>query len=176
MGRETKVSVQKPSFVLAGLVLISAAAFWILFVGGTRRDEMLVGICVVLLTAAFVYQVWRTETLRVEFHVRDVIQGWRVPGYVVRDTYVILVVLLRDLFGTASANSLYRVGGLKWGAQNHRNTARQVLITLYTTMSPNSIVIGIDPHRRRILLHQLQRSSISKMNAALGVQSGVQEP
>ena len=173
---ETKVSVHKSFFVLSGLLLISAAASWILFVGGIRRDEMLVGVGVVFLTAAFVYQVWRIETLHIAFRLRDVVQGWRVPGYVLRDTCVISSVLLRDLLGMALADSLYRVSELKRVKPKPRQAARQVLITLFTTMSPNSIVIGIDPNRDRILFHQLQRGSITKMDMALGVKSGVQEP
>jgi hypothetical protein len=173
---EMKVSVHKPSFVLSGLFLVSAIALWILFVGGTRRDEMLVGLGVAFLTAAFVYQVWRMGTLHIAFHMSDVIQGWRVPGYVLRDTCVIALVLLRDLIGAASTDSLYRVSEFKTVRPNSRKAARQVLITLYTTMSPNSIVIGMDPNRGRILFHQLQRSSITKMGVALGVKPGVQEP
>jgi len=173
---ETKVSVHKRSFALSGLFLISVIASWILFVGGTRRDEMLVGLGILFLTAAFVYQVWRIETLHIAFHMSDVIQGWRVPGYVLRDTCVITLVLLRDLIGAASANSLYRVSELKTVKPNPRQAARQVLITLYTTMSPNSIVIGIDPTQDRILFHQLQRSGITKMDMALGVKPGVEEP
>ena len=173
---KTKVSGHRRSFVLSGLFLISVVASWILCVGGTRRDEMLVGLGVLFLTSAFVYQVWRIETLHIAFHMSDVIQGWRVPGYVLRDTCVITLVLLRDLIGEDSANSLYRVSELKTVKPNPRQAARQVLITLYTTMSPNSIVIGIDPTQDRILFHQLQRSSITKMDMALGVRSGVQEP
>jgi len=176
MARGTKISAQKLPLVLLGVFLTSAIASWILFVGGVRRDEMLVGIGVLLLTAAFAYEVWRIETLHVEFHMSDVIQGWRVPGYVLRDTWVIASALLRDLLGTAAADSLYRVSELKTVKPHPRKIARQVLITLYTTMSPNSIVIGIDPHQDRVLFHQLQRSSITKMDKALGVHSGVQKP
>src|ERR1700744_4497373 len=128
MSRETKVSVHKPSFVLSGLFVISAIASWILFVGGIRRDEMLVGACAVLLTAAFVYQVWRVETLHIEFHASDVTQGWRVPWYVLSDTCVIALVLLRDRLGKTRAGSHYRISEGKTVKQTPRRTAREGLI------------------------------------------------
>src|SRR6202000_116319 len=65
----TKISVHKRSFALSCLFMISVIASWILFVGGARRDEMLVGLGVVFLTSAFVYQVWRIETLHIAFHM-----------------------------------------------------------------------------------------------------------
>lgn len=173
MSRETKVSVHKPSFILSGVWMVLAIASWILFVGGIRLHEMLVGACAVLVTTAFVHQVWKRETLQIEFHPSDVIQGWRVPWYVLRDTCVIALVLWGDFFARTCAASLYRVSALKKVKPRPRQTARQVLITLYTTMSPNSIVIGIDPHRDRILFHQLRRSSISTMDQVLGVKPGV---
>ena len=128
MRRETKVSVHKPSFVLSGLFVISAIASWILFVGGIRRDEMLVGTCAVLLTAAFVYQVWRIETLHIEFHASDVTQGWRVPWYVLSDTCVIALVLFRDLLGKTRAGSHYRISEVKTVKRIPRQTDRKSVV------------------------------------------------
>jgi hypothetical protein len=175
MSRRTNRSPQKRSFVLCGLLVISVVSSWILFVGGTRRNELLVGSFVWLFAGAFVYQVWRIETLHAEFWMSDVLQGWRIPWYVARDICVLIFILSKDLFASVSADSLCRIGELKPVTPRDRNTARQILITLYTTMSPNSIVIGIDPQRDRILFHQLQRSGVSKMDMALGVKSGGQE-
>jgi hypothetical protein len=42
------------------------------------------------------------------------------------------------------------------------------LATLYTTTSPNSIVIGIDFNQNRMLFHQLQRSTFPKAAKSLG--------
>jgi hypothetical protein len=44
------------------------------------------------------------------------------------------------------------------------------LATIYTTVAPNFIVIGIDPELSRMLFHQLERSSVPKMTGALGAQ------
>jgi len=175
--RETRSrAATKPSLVLCCLFAISVVLSWILCVGGTRRDEMLVGAVVLLLTGIFLYQVWRTETLDVEFQLVDIAQGWRVPGYLIKDVYVITAVLLKDLLGMASAGSFYRVDKVKHEKRHPRQEARDVLTTLYTTMTPNSIVIGIDRRQDRLLFHQLQRSGISKTARALGVRPGAEHP
>ena len=48
---------------------------------------------------------------------------------------------------------------------------RRVLATAYTTVSPNSIVIGIDYEQSRLLLHQVKRDEVSTMTKRLGGQS-----
>jgi hypothetical protein len=147
-------------------------ACWIVFVGGTRRDEMIVGVGVFLLSGAFVYHVWRIETLDFDLRRQDVAQGWRVPWYVLTDAGTILAVLAKDLLAGKRAGSFYRVCGFRTSESDPRIIARGVLAVFYTTMSPNSIVIGIDPQQGRMIFHQLDRSSIPIMTKALGAQSG----
>lgn len=165
-----------PSLGLSALSLLLIAAFWILFVGGTRRDEMIAGAGVFLLSAAFLYQIWRTETLNLEVRWEDLVQGWRIPWYVVSGVYEIIAILVKDLFGVERASSFYRVCGFKTSKSDPRLIARRVFATFYTTMAPNFIVIGIDSHQSRMLFHQLERSSVPGMTKALGARPGVQRP
>jgi hypothetical protein len=145
---------------------------WILFVGGTRRNEMFVGVGVLLLSGAFTYQVWRIETLRAEFHLADIAQGWRTPWYILSGVFEIVVILVKDLFGIRRADSFYRVSGFKTSKSDPRLVARRILATFYTTMAPNFIVIGVDVRQSRMLFHQLERSSVPQMTKALGAQPG----
>jgi hypothetical protein len=165
-----------PSLGLSALSLLLIAAFWILFVGGTRRDEMIVGAGVFLLSAAFLYQIWRTETLNLEVRWEDFVQGWRIPWYIVSKVYEIIAILAKDLFNLKRANSFYRVCGFRTNKSDPRMIARRVFATFYTTMAPNFIVIGIDYRQSRMLFHQLERSSVSRMTKALGAQPGGQRP
>ncbi|HEX4169323.1 MAG TPA: hypothetical protein VHZ55_27995 [Bryobacteraceae bacterium] len=163
-----------PSLGLSVLSLLLIVALWILFVGGTRRNEMFVGAGVLVLSAAFLFQVWRTETLRLEVRWEDVVQGWRIPWYVVSKVCEIIVILAKDLFKIKRAGSFYRVSGFTTSKSDPVLIARRVLAIAYTTMAPNFIVIGIDSRQSRMLFHQLERSSVSKMTKALGARPGVQ--
>jgi len=145
---------------------------WILFVGGVRRNEMVVGIGVLFLSSLFLYLVWQSETLNLGLELRDVAQGWRVLWYVPSDIWVVIKVLVMDLFRVRRAGSFYRVSRFEASELEPRLVARRVLATFYTTLTPNSIIIGIDFHQNRMLFHQLQRSNISKMTRALGAEAG----
>jgi hypothetical protein len=137
---------------------------------------MFVGVAVLLFSCAFAYQVWRIETLRVEFHLADIIQGWRIPWYIVSGVYEVVVILVKDLLGIKRADSFYRVSGFRTGNSDPQLVARRVLATFYTTMAPNFIVIGIDVKQSRMLFHQLERSSVPLMTKALGAQPGAGRP
>lgn len=176
MRRYTWERAPKPSFSLCFSSVCFIVLLWILFVGGTRRNEMLVGAGIGVISGMFAYKVWLVETLRVEFHLADIIQGWRIPWYILSGIYVTVVVLLKNLFRVGSADSFYRVSGFKTSKSDPRQIARRVLVTFYMTMSPNSIVIGIDYRQSRMLFHQLQRSSMSRMSKALGAQPGANRP
>jgi hypothetical protein len=146
-------------------------AEWILLVAGIRPHEMIVGAGSVLASALFVLAVRKVSTLRLDFRISDVAQAWRISWYVVSDCYKLVAVLLLDLFTSTRAGSFYRVSGFKTSKEDPRLIARRVLATIYTTASPNSIVIGIDFKQSRMLFHQIERSGLSKMTRNLGANS-----
>lgn len=164
-------SRQRARLPLAAFAILLMAVEWILLVAGTRGHEMIVGGGSVLLSAVFLADVHRTSNLAIDFGAADVAAGWRIPWYILSDCYTIIVVLMRDLFTSRRAASLYRVSGFKTSKDDPRMTAREVLATVYTTTSPNSIVIGIDVSQSRMLFHQIERSRMETMTKKLGANS-----
>lgn len=162
----------QPSLPKSVLTLLLLMVLWIVFVGGTRIDEMIVGAGAIMLCGAFLYLVWRTETLKIDLKMVDLAQGWRVPWYILTSSYEIIAIFVKDLSGAKKSQSLFRVSGFKTSPTNPQLIARRVLAIFYTTMAPNFIVIGVDPRQNRMLFHQLKRSSIPKMTQALGARSG----
>jgi multisubunit Na+/H+ antiporter MnhE subunit len=154
-------------------VVLSSIVLWILLVGGIRLDEMIVGAAVVLVSAAFLSHLWSVESLRLDFCWADVRTCWRIPWYVASDIGKVVVVFLKDVSGIEAAKSLYRVCGFKTSKSDARLVARRVLATAYSTMTPNSIVIGIDYRQSRMLFHQIVRSPVAQMMKELGAQPGV---
>jgi hypothetical protein len=163
-----------PSIGLSALCFLLIAVLWIVFVGETRRNEMVVGAGVLVLSATFLFQIWRIETLDLEVRGEDFAQGWRIPWYVVSGVYEIIAILAKDLFGVKRADSFYRVSGFKTSKSDPRLITRRVFATFYTTMAPNFIVIGVDYRQSRMLFHQLERSSVPRMTKALGAQPGAE--
>lgn len=144
------------------------AILWMLFVGGTQRNEMITGVGVLLLSCAFLYKVRRSETLHLDFDLLDLAQCWRIPWDIFTGTCEIVAMLVTDLFTGRRTGSFYRVCEFENMKANPRLAARRVLAIFYTTMSPDIVVIGIDRRQGRMLFHQLERSRVPKMTEALG--------
>ena len=160
---------QKPSAALVALVVALLAGEWILFTAGVKGQEMLIGAFAVLLSLIFLLVVFRYAAQRIQLNARDVLQAWRIPWYLVSDAWVILRVLALDLLGKR-AGSFYRVSGFRTARAQPDLVGRRVLATLYTSVSPNSIVLGVDWKQSRMLSHQLARSPATKMTRSLGGQ------
>jgi multisubunit Na+/H+ antiporter MnhE subunit len=152
----------------AAMTVVFLAGGWILLVAGMKPHELIVGAVSVGAAAFFLYQVKRSETLEVRFQVADVATGWRVPWYLAVDVWVITRVLVSDLLRIGRAESHYRVWSFKTSKENPVQAARRVLATVYTSATPNSIVVGIDYDQQRILIHQMERSGLTAMQRALG--------
>jgi hypothetical protein len=159
------------SAVVIALVAFSLAAGWVWLVAGTHLHEMMVGAGVVLLATLFLLLVHRSQPNLIQLRWKDVAQGWRIPWYLVCDTWVVTLVLLRDLLHLRPAGSHYRVCGFRYGKRDRAVLGRGILATIYMTATPNSIVVGIDPESSKMLFHQLERAGVTKMARALGAQS-----
>lgn len=149
------------------LVCVALAVFWLACVFTVRWHELLVGAGAVLLSVVSTLFVVRTLPLEFRPTPGEILQIWRVAGYVVIDLAQITYVLLLDLAGRR-APSIFR--SAPWGpAQNNgRDTAKRALAVAYTTVSPNCVVVGIDCGRHQILMHNLKRSPVPQMMRNLG--------
>jgi multisubunit Na+/H+ antiporter MnhE subunit len=153
------------------LSVVIMAAEWVLLVAGFKRDEMIVGTLAVILAAVFLFRTLQVASERLDFRIRDILTLWRLPGMMISDAWTVTIVLLRDLAGIEPAGSFYRVSGFRTAIHDPLLVARRVLATVYTTSTPNSIVIGTDPATSRMLIHQLRRAPTSQLQRDLGAQS-----
>jgi multisubunit Na+/H+ antiporter MnhE subunit len=158
------------SAVVIALMAFCLATGWVWLVAGTHLHEMMVGAGVVVLATLFLLLVHRSQPNPVQLHWKDVAQGWRIPWYLVCDTWVVTLVLLRDLLHLRPAGSHYRVCGFRYSERDPAVLGRGILATIYMTATPNSIVLGIDPQSSKMLFHQLERAGVPKMARALGAQ------
>lgn len=171
--RESKANgLRTISGGVLALSVIVMAAEWILLVAGTKRDEMIVGALCVIAAGLFLQFVYRAEDQKLDIRLKDLATCWRIPWYILNDAWQITLVLLKDLLGIQRASSFYRVCGFKTAKYDPLLTARRVLATVFTTVTPNSIVIGIDYEQSRMLFHQLVRSRVSRTTQELGALPG----
>lgn len=156
---------------LGAVVFAISYAMWLLFVGTSAAHELLVGLVMAGLATVFGCFVGRSSRLAAEFRWVDVKQGWRILWYAVVDSWAITEVLLRDLFGGVRAEGVYQVCGYAGSERDPVKVGRAVLMTGYSTATPNSIVIGIDTAQNRMLFHQMQRTEMTEMGRKLGAKA-----
>lgn len=153
------------------IAAIALAVFWIACVSTLHLHEMILGVGAVLFScAAFLFTV-RMLSLHFAPPIGSLIQCWRLPWYILSDSFEIVQVLARDLVGRRS-ESHFRSTPYRYVSQSSFDIARRVLATAYTNVGPNFIVIGIDDRRRQMLFHQLSRTGIPVMTRRLGAESG----
>lgn len=142
---------------------------WLVFVGTLSRWELLIGAGVAVLGGFAVAVVQRADDAHFRPRLRNLLQAVFIPWLLIRDTYEILWASIRDLLGGRKAISAFRIVRFKAGdLRNAHDTGRRVLAVAYTTMAPNSIVLGVNTKEKNLVFHQIARSGIPKMTKNLG--------
>lgn len=150
------------------LALAAAVILWLVFVASFNPHELIVGGACVLLTMIFLYSVARSLGLKLKLRLQDLAQAYRIPWYELTGNWTLVSVLFKDLLGIAPAQNCFRVCGFDSSRHDPVRASRTVLAVALTTASPNSIVIGIDPTRSRMLFHQISPTGVQRMAKALG--------
>lgn len=153
-------------YVLAiSLVLFGS---WIVFSFTVHAQELVVGACCALLAGGFAVFAGSQEPTPFRPSPRDLLQGWRLPWNAITDSVTISLTLLRSLWGRGPA-PLYRAVPFRAGSEhNPRDTARRVLAVAYTSVTPNSVVVGVDMHRSLLLYHQIECNPTPVLTRNLG--------
>ncbi len=153
------------------VTVLGAAALWIFFVADVKPEEMIVGAICTLLTVAFTVYLASQGSLQIRLRFGDVIQIWRLPGYVITDAWEIVTILAMDILHQVPAESLFRAAPFEANHEEPVAFARRILAVAYTTATPSFVVIGIDLRTHRILFHQLRKSDVPIMTQRLGAQA-----
>lgn len=155
-------------FQLLSITCIILAVGWIYFVGNLHLHEMILGAAVVALSTSFCTLIYKSETLPFDLRLRDVLQAWRIPGEILKDSIAVIGVLFCDLFLGKRAGSFYRASGFRGGKHDPLIVGRSALAVMYGTMSPNMIIIGIDTSQSHMLFHQIKKDDLPKLVRELG--------
>lgn len=156
-----------PARLLTGAA-VAVLLLWRIFTDSPSWHELVVGIVASALTVLFFASFLRSERLSIQLRARDLALAWHLPAAILRDCWIITVVLFKDLFGVQKAGSFYRACSFKSSRRDPLLVGRSALAVTYTTMSPNMLVIGIDPSQSLMLFHQLQPDDVPSMTRTLG--------
>jgi len=145
--------------------------FWIVFVGTFSLHELLIGVIGALLAAIGLFVIDYCYPARFSPRFADLLTLWRVPWYLAAGTGKIFAVAAKDLFGIERAKSVFRVLPFDAGKKDDPHAvARRVLGAMGMTVTPTTIVLGVNAGDKEMLFHEMGRAPIPQMLKELGGQ------
>lgn len=160
-------------FRLARWFAMTAALAWLawfVFTGELSFEEMLAGAGCAIFTAWFCIRTWQQMDLLIELRVADFLQVWWLPWTLIQGAAQVVAVLARDLTTGPRADSIFCAVPFE-RRHDGNGMLRRVLAVSFTSVSPNTIVIGIDRRRGLLLYHTISPSKLPEMTQNLGARA-----
>jgi hypothetical protein len=160
--------------VRTALLLIVIAAVQLglyqAYVDHPSRAEWAIGIAAALLATIAAYGSARVGSISIRPTFSMIAQGWRVPGNAVSESWDLLVVTVAQLLGRKASDGQLVAAPFRYGTLTARDSARRLLAVIYTTLTPNSVVIGLVREQNLILIHQMRGTEVSPITQELGAE------
>jgi multisubunit Na+/H+ antiporter MnhE subunit len=148
----------KPVLVWCGWWVL-AMAFWFAMTSTTAGSEIVVGAVVSTLAASVAELV--TARLRPNFRIG--VRWWmQVPallGRAVMDSLLIALTAGRFVVNRRRVRGRFLEVPAPHDLSSRRRSGEQFLLTVGGTLAPNTIVVGYDPDRKSVVVHQLIRKN-----------------
>jgi multisubunit Na+/H+ antiporter MnhE subunit len=128
--------------------------FWMLLVGTLVAPEVAVGALAAAVAATVAEIVRVQDARRFRPRLRWLLRARRLPGLVVADSITVFAALWRHLRGVPAAGA-FRAFRYPTRGESSRDAARRALLNAAISITPNTIVVGIDEESELILVHQL---------------------
>ena len=140
---------------LIGLLL--GGGFYLLLIDTTQLPELYAGAGATLL-AAIAFEVSRQQGLaEAALPIRGVARAWRLITRLPIEIWVVSVTAIVQLVRPrARARGRFRAVSFDAGGDGPGDTGRRALAEALGSLTPNTIVVGVDPDKKLILVHQLR--------------------
>jgi Multisubunit Na+/H+ antiporter, MnhE subunit len=153
-----------------GLVLFEygyLVLLWMLFVSNPSRGEFYAGAAVALAGTIADWVVKRQEFAKFRPRLAQLALVLWEPWYALTGTAAILKALARKLLGKPS-EARFRAVAIDAGGDDAESHARRALLVAYITLTPMSIVVGIDCDQKKMLVHEISPTPTPRIAKKLG--------
>lgn len=144
--------------LLAPLLIVALSGGFYLVLIDTADLPELYAMCGVVLLALIAFQASRAQGFtEASISLKSLSSAWRPLAQVPVDIGTLTGVALAQLAaGKRGPVGTFRAVRFK-GGDSEADRGRQALAEAFGSLAPNTIVIGIDPDRELLLVHQLRR-------------------
>jgi multisubunit Na+/H+ antiporter MnhE subunit len=130
-------------------------AFWVMLDDSLATDELLAGAGAAAIAATLAELVTYQAASRFRMRIRWLYPALRLPGEVARDTVIVYRALWRRLVHGEQPPSAFIERPVRFGDNTPEGMTRRTLLVGGTSVAPNTFVLGMDPERDVMVLHQL---------------------
>lgn len=140
---------------LIGLLL--GGGFYLLLIDTTQSPELYAGAGATLL-AAIGFEVSRQQGLvEAALPLRGALRAWRLLARIPAEIWFVGHAAVAQLFTPRKApRGRFRAVRFDAGGDDPRDAGRRALAEALGSLTPNTIVVGVDPDSKAILVHQLR--------------------
>jgi multisubunit Na+/H+ antiporter MnhE subunit len=135
---------------------LGLAAVWMLLVDNESLPELLTGAGVVCIATVGSELVRHQRIAQVRTRPLWVLRLWKPLARIPVDTVIVTWALLRQIVERKRERGSLRAMRFRADGKDPIDNGRRALAELAGSMAPNTIVIGVDMHRKLILVHQLE--------------------
>jgi multisubunit Na+/H+ antiporter MnhE subunit len=139
---------------------------WLLLVMTTEPAELAAGAGAAALAALGMELAREQQHPQFAPRLRDLTQFYRIPASVAEDTVALLVKLPKRPEG------FFRLLPFYFGGDSAADGGRRALAIIYATIPPNTLVIGIERQRNRMLVHYVAEAKVPESIRRLGAAPG----
>jgi multisubunit Na+/H+ antiporter MnhE subunit len=129
---------------------------WLLLVDTPSTPELWVGAGASAFATVGSELVRAQRIAQVRIRLRWLARAWRPIARVPLDVAAVMWVLARRLSGRRTRRGAFRALRFRAPGDDPEDTARRALAEAFGSLAPNTIVVGVDPGRRMIIVHQLR--------------------
>ncbi len=137
-------------------------AFWIIVDDKLAADELLAGAGAAALAASLAELAGYQANTRLRLRIAWLRPAIRLPADVIRDTGIVFGALWRRLTQGQEPAGGFSELPVRFGDQSIEAKARRALLVGGKSVAPNTFVLGLDPERQVMVVHQLVRAQAQK--------------
>jgi multisubunit Na+/H+ antiporter MnhE subunit len=130
-------------------------SLWVAVDDSFESDELLVGACVAAFAALAAELVTRQAEVRFRIRAAWLLRALELPGQVVLHTFTVFAALVVTLFTKAPPPGRFRELPVRYGDGTPLGVTRRFLLIAARSLAPNEFVLGMDPDRDVMVIHQL---------------------
>jgi multisubunit Na+/H+ antiporter MnhE subunit len=129
---------------------------WVLLTSTLRASELVVGAVAAVLAGVAVHTVRHRVTFGFRPKLRWLRRAVPIPWRIVSETWQTTAALVRHVTGSKRVRGALVAVPFRHGPPaDPEAAARRALVTAGLSAGPNTVVVGIDPDRDELLVHQL---------------------